>query len=413
MIEKEKEKFGKVVDFWEGVKVRKPIEQFNEVNASASAEGEENRQYMEFCCKCVRRAMEQPDTNLEELAEILDSKIKTAPESTEGVLKILENRLSNLDQDIVVKQRHRFEMLENKVKTMLEQKALSDGSGQVQVTAKQLKQIMAETEEGIKQEQMNNRQGSTQMLQFKNAEEKSKMSYEFLWLSEKFYLQGICAFVTYAQTSPPRNINNLAMPLNCIFDDVIRLDFTKFKAALFEYQESEKERIAKSRQKSRAATPAEDGKPGTSLSQNKEEEEEVSPDKRRLDTMTTFLEVMAKAAKFALNSRSWLQLMSIILYVWNTFAYDLANPLELTRTEAWKSVVVLAECSLFLLEYLQGGGKLRTLAGQDIDMVANQKPIFGKDGNRTVAFKFDQDSEDEEAKEAPQTAIQSASTNLA
>jgi hypothetical protein len=158
------------------------------VNASAGAEGEENRQYMEFCCKCIRRAMEQPDTNLEELAEILDAKIKTAPESTEGVLKILENRLSNLDQDIVVKQRHRFEMLENKVKTMLEQKALSDGNGQVQVTAKQLKQIMVETEEGIKQEQMNNRQGSTQMLQFKNAAERTKMSYEFLWLSEKFYL---------------------------------------------------------------------------------------------------------------------------------------------------------------------------------------------------------------------------------
>ena len=79
-------------------------------------------------------------------------------------------------------------MLENKVKTMLEQKALSDGNGQVQVTAKQLKQIMVETEEGIKQEQMNNRQGSTQMLQFKNAAERTKMSYEFLWLSEKFYL---------------------------------------------------------------------------------------------------------------------------------------------------------------------------------------------------------------------------------
>ena len=115
--------------------------------------------------------------------------------------------------------------------------------------------------------------------------------------------------------------------------------------------------------------------------------------------MTAFLEVMAKAAKFALNSRSWLQLVSVILYVWNAFAYDLTNPLELTTTDAWKSVVVLAECSLFLLEYLQGGGKLRTLAGQDIDQVKNQKPLFGKDGGRSVAFKFDQDSEDEEVKE--------------
>ena len=69
--------------------------------------------------------------------------------------------------------------------------------------------------------------------------------------------------------------------------------------------------------------------------------------------MNSFLEVMAKAAKFALNSRSWLQLMNIILYSWNAFSYDLTNPLELTTgSDAWKSVVVLAECSLYLLEFL-------------------------------------------------------------
>jgi len=80
--------------------------------------------------------------------------------------------------------------------------------------------------------------------------------------------------------------------------------------------------------------------------------------------MTQFLESMAKAAKFALNSRSWLQLINIILYTWNAFNYDLTNPLELSQlTDAWKSVVVIAECSLFLLEFLQQGGKLRKLTG--------------------------------------------------
>ena len=81
---------------------------------------------------------------------------------------------------------------------------------------------------------------------------------------------------------------------------------------------------------------------------------------------------MARAAQFALNSRSWLQLVSIIIYVWNGFAYDLTNPLELCLVpEAWQSVVILAECSLYLLEFLQKGGKLRTLAGRDIDKVKN------------------------------------------
>ena len=81
---------------------------------------------------------------------------------------------------------------------------------------------------------------------------------------------------------------------------------------------------------------------------------------------------MARAAQFALNSQSWLQLVSIVVYVWNAFAYDLTNPLELCLVpEAWHSVVILAECSLYLLEFLKRGGKLRTLAGQDIDKVKN------------------------------------------
>lgn len=85
---------------------------------------------------------------------------------------------------------------------------------------------------------------------------------------------------------------------------------------------------------------------------------------------------MAKAATFALNSRSWLQLVSIILYVWNAFRYDLTNPLELTETDAWKPLTCLAECSIYLLEYLQKGGKLRKIINRDIDSIKNQKSAF-------------------------------------
>jgi len=98
----------------------------------------------------------------------------------------------------------------------------------------------------------------------------------------------------------------------------------------------------------------------------------VFDESQRMKIMTSFLEVMAKAAKFALNSKSWLQLVNIILYTWNAFSYDLTNPLELTTSsDAWKNIVVIAECSLFLLEFLQQGGQLRTQKGQDIDQVKN------------------------------------------
>jgi hypothetical protein len=64
--------------------------------------------------------------------------------------------------------------------------------------------------------------------------------------------------------------------------------------------------------------------------------------------------------------------VSIIQYVWNVFSYDLTSPLELTETSAWKHLTVIAECSLYLLEYLQKGGKLRKIVNREIDQVKNQ-----------------------------------------
>ena len=65
--------------------------------------------------------------------------------------------------------------------------------------------------------------------------------YKYLWISEQFYLKGIIQFVNLAKTSPQRSLNDLEQPMNCIFDDIIRLDFTKFKQVLTEYQVQMKE----------------------------------------------------------------------------------------------------------------------------------------------------------------------------
>ena len=83
--------------------------------------------------------------------------------------------------------------------------------------------------------------------------------------------------------------------------------------------------------------------------------------------MANFLKTMARAAEYARNSRSWIQLENIVRYAWNVLNYDLSTPLELKETDAWKHVLVIAECSLYLLEYLKNGGKLRKIGGHDID----------------------------------------------
>lgn len=44
-----------------------------------------------------------------------------------------------------------------------------------------------------------------------------------------------------AKESPSRNLNDLETSLNCVFNDIIRLDFTKFKSTLTEYMVGVKE----------------------------------------------------------------------------------------------------------------------------------------------------------------------------
>ena len=379
-LDQSKDQLQGLVEFWESIKTSSPVAQLNAIigvaapvaNAKDAKQAEvapssenENKRYLEFICKCVRRALELPETDLNELNETLTNKVKIDTATEEGVIGLLNARKENLNQDIVVKQRKRFMILEEKVKQMLESRTLSGGENRI--TTKQLQKIMAETELSIKQTEMGKKDqaGSQQMLHFNSEEIMQLKQAQFLWISEKYFLQGITQFILFSRQMPQRNTFQMTSQLNCIFNDIIRIDFTKFKSVLTEFREQlmnkqEAER-AKSAVSSLSDNKSQPAKPSTANPENKGLAQD---DDGRMKVMTQFLESMAKAAKFALNSRSWLQLINIILYTWNAFSYDLTNPLELSQlTDAWKSVVVIAECSLFLLEFLQQGGKLRKLTG--------------------------------------------------
>jgi len=113
----------------------------------------------------------------------------------------------------------------------------------------------------------------------------------------------------------------------------------------------------------------------------------------RVKKVTSLLQILAKAAEFAKNSRSWIQLENIIRYAWNILSYDLTSPLELKETEGWKYIFILSECSLYLLEYLRAGGNFRKVAGANIDEVKNQKPRLVKEPGKTVAFMIETEEE--------------------
>lgn len=82
------------------------------------------------------------------------------------------------------------------------------------------------------------------MVRFDSIEQRENYVDKFLWISEKFFLQGVCLFVGVTKTSPPKNLSHQVQPQNAIFNDILRLDFTKFKAVLAEHQQIKKEKAA-------------------------------------------------------------------------------------------------------------------------------------------------------------------------
>jgi hypothetical protein len=64
--------------------------------------------------------METPEFKIEELYDLLLNKVKIGPEIEDDVQQMIQNRYGLLDKDIVLKQRKRFEQLEEEVKILLE-----------------------------------------------------------------------------------------------------------------------------------------------------------------------------------------------------------------------------------------------------------------------------------------------------
>jgi uncharacterized FlaG/YvyC family protein len=77
---------------------------------------------------------------------------------------------------------------------------------------------------------------SNQLVKFDSEEAEKAATYDYLWISERFYLKGICMFLSSCQQEGPRVLaHDPAVPLNCVFNDILRLDFTKYKQVLEEH----------------------------------------------------------------------------------------------------------------------------------------------------------------------------------
>ena len=213
------------------------------------------------------------------------------------------------------------------------------------------------------------------VIPFDTEADEKAASYTYLWLSEKYLLQGMCAFLGLSSTMAPRSqlqlVLNSSSGNSCVFNDILQLDFSKTKQALDEHNDKQKALML------------------SFYEEHKSTDAKFVPKvEDRTTKMTAFLKIMARAAEYAKQARAWLQLENVVRYTWNAFSYDLTTPLELKETDAWKYVAQISEASLVLMEQLkQTGGRLRKNNQRDIDEVKNQKPTLVGIG-KTVAFSL-------------------------
>ena len=64
--------------------------------------------------------MELPESKIDELFDLLANKVKISEKIEVTVMELIKNRFELLEQDVVLKQRRRFEQLEVEVKILLE-----------------------------------------------------------------------------------------------------------------------------------------------------------------------------------------------------------------------------------------------------------------------------------------------------
>ena len=114
------------------------------------------------------------------------------------------------------------------------------------------------------------------------------MTTQYLWISEKFFLQGMCSFLAFMAANAQRSLLQLDNK-TCVYNDILQLDFTKFKQALDEHNDKIKYN----------QTLFEEEHKG-------DNEKFVLKIEDRVKKMALFLRVMARGAEYARNARAWL-----------------------------------------------------------------------------------------------------------
>ncbi len=136
-----------------------------------------------------------------ELEEILQNKVKLGSSQVDELVGLIESKVTErteyLDKDIVRKQRKRFQVLEEKVQQMQEDKSISGGN-KVTDIEKLMESLNGQMTGGADEDYFG-------CVPFDNEVQEKFATYSYLWISEKLLLQGMCNFLTIQAALPQRS----------------------------------------------------------------------------------------------------------------------------------------------------------------------------------------------------------------
>lgn len=131
--------------------------------------------------------------SLEQLGNRVRDEVKIAEEDEAAIETRINERLEYLDKDVVRKQRKRFAALEEKVKQILEEQSLTGGNASL--GPRKLQQLVSGDKASGDDE------GDQLVVVFDSPEQETQKRYVYLWVSEKYFLQGMCLFLELVASS--------------------------------------------------------------------------------------------------------------------------------------------------------------------------------------------------------------------
>jgi hypothetical protein len=285
----------------------------------------ENPKFLEFTCKALQRVMEIGKKTDDELDDIMEA-IKLKNDLMETLENSIEKTKNSLASDVVQRRYNRFLLIEAKVKE------IQDQTSEINISMVDLDKLLSD----IKRELANTEQFSR--IEFSEAQIKY-----FLNVGQFLFLKAMVTSMINRRAFDYQKDTGLPAYQNIVlldFSDVVT-QVNDFKDQMSAERHRIRDELIEKQQRLYESNPPPAGE------ENKTRIPEVDdievPVKSRVSAISRNINLLSKAAQYSTVSKAWVLLENIVKYTWNLISYELASPLELSRTDAYKDIFLITE----------------------------------------------------------------------